>query len=259
MNHATRHRLGILLRVLLVAGCLGYAFWNVDLGGLAGALAGIDPLRVVAALLLSGVSYLLLAVRLRVLTHGRAGIASGLAATLLCLGLNNLMPARLGEVAKAVYLQRRHAMQLSEAALVVGWERFFDVNLLVLLALASAYPYLQDTLLLPLAGGLLLAWAGTWAVIRYPGPVRELIRRLPWPRVSRFLHEVHAHLDTRCVRGTLLGTALLSALLWTAHALVSMLVLLWVCQLPLAPEQALVVFIVGATGMAVPSSPGALG
>ena len=98
MNHATRHRLGILLRVLLVAGCLGYAFWNVDLGGLAGALAGIDPLRVVAALLLSGVSYLLLAVRLRVLTHGRAGIASGLAATLLCLGLNNLMPARLGEV-----------------------------------------------------------------------------------------------------------------------------------------------------------------
>jgi hypothetical protein len=250
---------GRLLRLVLVAVCLGYAFWNVDPGTLLATLAGVDPLRVLLVTLFTALGYLALAVRLRLLSHQRLPLRTGLAASLVCLGVNNLLPAKLGEVAKALYLRQRGAMPLGEAAVIVGWERFFDLNVLVLMALAGAYPYLHDTLLVPVALALVAAWGVAWGVLRFGTPVRAAIARLPWARARAFLYDVHEHLDTRMVRGILVTCALLSALVWLLYAAGSWLVLAWVFDLGLTAGQVLVVFVVAASGMAVPSSPGALG
>lgn len=250
---------GRLLRLALVVGCLGYAVWNVDPEVLFETLAGIDPLRVALVTLFTALGYLALAVRLHLLSHRRLPLRTGLAASLVCLGVNNLLPAKLGELAKALYLRQRGAMPFSEAAVIVGWERFFDLNVLVLMALAGAYPYLHDTLLLPVALLLAAGWGVAWGVIHFGAPVRAAIARLPWPRLRAFLDEVHGHLDTRMVRGTLAGTALLSVLVWLLYAAGSWLVLAWIFDLQLTAAQVLVVFVVAASGMALPSSPGALG
>jgi hypothetical protein len=250
---------GRLLRLVLVAVCLGYAFWNVDPGTLLATLAGVDPLRVVLVTLFTALGYLALAARLRLLSHQRLPLRTGLAASLVCLGVNNLLPAKLGEVAKALYLRQRGAMPLGEAAVIVGWERFFDLNVLVLMALVGAYPYLHDTLLVPVALVLVAAWGVAWGVLRFGAPVRAAIARLPWARVRAFLYDVHEHLDTRMVRGVLVASALLSALVWLLYATGSWLVLAWVFDLELTAGEVLVVFVVAASGMAVPSSPGALG
>ncbi len=250
---------GRLLRAVLVLGCLGYAMWNVDPRALLEILAGIDPWRVLLVTLFTGLGYAALAVRLHVLSHHRLPVRTGLAASLVALGVNNLLPAKLGEVAKALYLRERGAMPLGEAAVIVGWERFFDLNVLVVMALAGAYPYLHDTLLVPVALLLLAGWGVAWGVIRFGAPVRRAIGRLPWTRLRTFLHDVHTHLDTRMVHGTLLGTALLSVLVWLLYSAGFWLVLAWVFGLELTPTQVLVVFVVAASGMALPSSPGALG
>ena len=250
---------GRLLRIALVIGCLAYALWNVDPASLLETLANIDPLRVLLVTLFTGFGYVALALRLHVLSHQRLRMRTGLAASMVALGVNNLLPAKLGELAKALYLRERGAMPLSEAAVIVGWERFFDLNVLVLMALAGAYPYLHDTLLVPIALALLAGWGIAWGVIRFGTSVRRTIGRLPWPRLRSFLHDVHTHLDTRMVRGTLIGTALLSMLVWLLYASGSWLVLAWVFDLHLAPAQVLVVFVVAASGMAIPSSPGGLG
>jgi len=250
---------GRLLRTALVVACLAYAVWNVDPDALFGILADIDPLRVVLVTLFTTFGYLALAVRLHLLSHRRLPLRTGLAASLVALGVNNLLPAKLGEVAKALYLKQRGAMPLSEAAVIVGWERFFDLNVLVLMALAGAYPYLHDTLLVPVALALAAGWGVAWGLIRFGAPVRAAITRLPWPRLRTFLTDVHGHLDTRMVRGTLVGTALISMLIWLLYAAGSWLVLAWIFELALTPNQVLVVFVVAASGMALPSSPGALG
>lgn len=250
---------GRLLRAGLVIGCLVYALWNVDPASLLETLASADPLRVLLVTLFTGFGYAALAVRLRVLSHHRLRLRTGLAASMVALGVNNLLPAKLGELAKALYLRERGSMPFSEAAVIVGWERFFDLNVLVLMALAGAYPYLHDTLLVPVALALLAAWGIAWGVIRFGDPVRRAIAQLPWPRLRTFLHDVHTHLDTRMVRGTLFSTALLSVVVWLLYASGFWLVLAWVFGLELAPLEVLVVFVVAASGMAIPSSPGALG
>ena len=250
---------GRLLRTALVVGCLAFAVWNVDPDALIGILADIDPLRVVLVTLFTAFGYGALAVRLHVLSHRRLPLQTGLAASMVALGVNNLLPAKLGEVAKALYLRQRGAMPLSEAAVIVGWERFFDLNVLVLMALAGAYPYLHDTLLVPVALALAAGWGVAWGLIRFGDPVRTAIARLPWPRLRVFLNDVHSHLDTRMVRGTLVATALLSLLIWLLYAAGSWLVLTWIFELHLTTNEVLVVFVVAASGMALPSSPGALG
>ncbi|RLA33840.1 MAG: hypothetical protein DRR03_07255, partial [Gammaproteobacteria bacterium] len=89
---------GRLLRTALVVACLAYAVWNVDPDALFGILADIDPLRVVLVTLFTTFGYLALAVRLHLLSHRRLPLRTGLAASLVALGVNNLLPAKLGEV-----------------------------------------------------------------------------------------------------------------------------------------------------------------
>ncbi|MDX1592676.1 MAG: lysylphosphatidylglycerol synthase transmembrane domain-containing protein [Gammaproteobacteria bacterium] len=254
-----RRWLGRLLRILLVAVCIAYAVWNVDPTALARTLGGIDPLRVTLVTLFTGLGYIALAFRLRHLSHHRLPLGTGLAASLVALGVNNLLPAKLGEVAKALYLRERGAMPFSESVVIVGWERFFDLNVLVLMALAGASSYLDPSLLAPAVVALLVAWGMAWGVIRFATPVRSAIARLPSSRLRAFLHDVHAHLDTRMVRGTLLGTAVLSVVVWLLYAGGFWLVLAWIFELRLTTAEILVVFVVAASGMALPSSPGALG
>jgi hypothetical protein len=143
--------------------------------------------------------------------------------------------------------------------LVVGWERFFDVNMLVVIAIASAWPYLRDTLLLPLTGLLVLAWVGAWAALRFARQVRGWMGRIPLLKLRGFLLEVHAHLDARMVRGRLVTAACMTILVWFTYASTTLLMLLWVFDFGLEFHQAVVVFVVAASGMALPSSPGALG
>ena len=254
-----RRWIGRAARTALVLACLAYAFWNVDPAALLAVLRDIDPLRVLLVTLFTGFGYAALSLRLHVLSHHRLRLRTGLAASLVALGVNNLLPAKLGEVAKAVYLRQHGAMPFSEAAVMVGWERFFDLNVLVLMALAGAYPYLHDTLLVPVALALVAGWGVAWAVIRFGAPVRAAIQRLPWEKLRVFLHDAHAHLDTRMVRGTLVLTGLLSVVVWVLYAAGSWLVLTWVCGIEIDAAQVLVVFVVAASGMALPSSPGALG
>ena len=93
---AMRKILSILLRVLLVGGCLTYVLWDIDFpnaGTHPGPVQSVDaagraPVQLV-------IEYLPVAFRLRYLAGGPK-LLDCLKATLLCLGMNNIFPGQAG-------------------------------------------------------------------------------------------------------------------------------------------------------------------
>src|SRR5919205_2861972 len=104
---------GKFVGIVITLVCLGLAFYRVDYGELVAALARANYLLLVPALLLWLVGYLTRTVRWRVILAGAgAGSLFELFGVLMVgFATNNLLPARLGEVARAYLMRQRTGMR----------------------------------------------------------------------------------------------------------------------------------------------------
>lgn len=255
-----RKHLGKLVRLAVFAGCVTYAFWGMDLASLLDSMRGYAGGPLLLSLLLSLLAYLALGVRLHFLMAERPGVRVATAASLVALGVNNLVPAKLGEVAKVLYLHRHVGGSMTRLLGLVFWERFADLNAVLLLGVVTlALLGMEMALTLPL-----LLVVGVWcalAVLRgLPGVVKSVVAVLPGQPlralVAQLAESIRGGLGaTGAVRGLGAGTLAL----WFFYAASTVVVLLHVAELDIGLAAALAVFSVAALGMAVPAAPGGLG
>ena len=121
---------------------LWVAFRQVsDVGHLAEALGSANYLWLAPAVALYLLGLLVRALRWRILLLPIARIPTGPLFGILSIGflVNNVLPARLGEIARAILVGRRHGVSRSAALATVVVERIFDgVVMLLFLGVASA-------------------------------------------------------------------------------------------------------------------------
>lgn len=244
--------------VLGIAG-LVYVLWGLDFQQLWALWLGYRPRPLAWAVVVSLMSYVLLGFRLTLLSDGAITPRQGLAASLLGLGLNNVLPAKLGEVGKAVYARHASGLSLPRTLSLVFWERFFDLNALLLLALLASLMVRVHLAILPLA----MAVTGVWGIVillRYwPLGAEYLIRLTPGRYLKEFFREAHDHLQERVSLRLFVEVAVGTAGIWVLYTLQVVLILLLAADLSLTPAQAFTVFVVSAAGMALPSAPAAIG
>ena len=251
--------LGHLLRLGIGGAGLLYAFWGVDLGELAAVLGRYDPIAILGVLFLSGLLFVYIGYRLSLLAHGKFGTRAGTLGSVVCHGVNNMLPTKLGELAKAIYLSHHGNLSRAEALGVVFWERFLDLNAVLAVGLVPVALIGHEALLWPLALALLGFWTALLIFARWKQLPRRLIGLFPFERLRTFLLELHAHVDDRLAPGFLLLGAGHTALLWLLFIAQTLLTLYWVAGLEITPPQGVIVFVVTSLGMAIPSTPGALG
>lgn len=249
----------LFLRFSLGAAGLVYAFWGVDFVKLAEVASAYNWLAVAGIVAFSFGVYVYLGYRLAVLAHWRSDVRVGALATVICHGFNNILPTKLGELAKAIYMSARGELTKAEALGVVFWERFLDLNAILLLALLAMGLMERNLLALPLALGISGLWIALIVFRRWPAAPERLISWIPGERLQVFARELQSHVDTRFEGRFLLRTAGQTGIVWLLYSVQALLILLWVAALDISFSQALVVFVVSGIGMSLPSTPGALG
>lgn len=256
---------GFLVSAAALAAVLALA----DVPTLVQALRRLPPLTLTAALALLAVSIGLRALAWRLLLGGRASWSAAFWALNAGYLVNNLIPLRAGEAARALLIAPRARISFWHALSTVMVERLMDVVLLAGMLLA-AIPWVLD---LPQAhhasltlGGLAIAVLVVLALLAaFRAPLGRTLETRLTPRVGR---------RTR----RLLGWAqhFLDGLETLAHplqflALLGLMTLSWLVQVVayglalqvLVPQANLwwAAFVLGSVGMgvAVPSAPGGLG
>ena len=182
---------------------------------------------------------------------------------------NSVLPARAGEVARVVYLNRRAAASHAQSAATVVLERSYDVLTLLLLFFV-ALPWLPEVswvqaagvLGIAVAAGLLVAGA---AALRWRGrPVRALMRPfvrrglVSRERVDESVELLKHGLAGITRPGTAAGVALWTTASWIALSLSNWLLMLGF-DLGLSPVAGLLVSVAVGVAMVLPASPAALG
>ena len=268
-------RRGKLLGILITLVCLGVAFYRVDISQLYGALAAANYALVLPAALCTLAGYVLRTVRWRAILAEAAPAPFMTLFGVLMIGFatNNLLPARLGEFARAYLLRRRSGVRKTFLLASIFLERVFDG--LVLVAILAGLSLFLD---LPgwgrevelVAGGFFLTVALAVVMLLTQ---RELVERLLGVALRPFPDRLAAWTSgafgafllglSTMRRPAVLGrTAALSVAVWSLEWS-SYYVLSGAFQLGLSEGQraiaCVLMLVVINLGIMLPSSPGYVG
>jgi hypothetical protein len=254
-----RKFLSLTARAALALGCLTYAVWGVDFSRLLAVAASFPGWTMALYAALALASTMLPGLRLRFLVGGHISGLTGLRACLLGLALNNILPARLGEMAKALYLRREASLSLGRSMEAVFWERFFDLNALLVLGAGVAALLGQGMVLYPLlvlVGG---AWCFLLLLYWRPGAAHALLRLVPGQSLRLFAAEMLGLLQSNLRTAFLIRLALWTMACWTGYITVYAFGLTVMAGLAFDPALILTVFAVITLGFALPGAPGGMG
>ncbi len=208
------------LLILLQLGCallfLLWAFREVDWEDLKRTLPAVSVTAGIVILLFRLLVYTLLGLRLHVLSGGGIPALLGVASGILCIGCNNILPARLGELCKIGYLCGKTSFTAPVLLGAVAVERGMDVFCLLGLTLFFGVSMLPVHPFF-LGGAIgMLALAG-WIVFRKTNLVRACCRVI----LPRFLQhraeEMFAFLESIGRKRILSRAAALSIGIWSCN------------------------------------------
>ncbi len=251
------------------------ALYRLDLREVGSALLEADYLFVAPALLATFCGYLLRAARWRVILLPSKEVSAGRLFPLLIIGfaVNNLLPARIGEFARAYLLGEKEGISKSLSFATVVVERVLDglTLILILLLVSTRFPLprwgweMEILALFFFLGALAFLFL---LLYRKPQALR-ITRLLTGPlfsslsdRVAQAASSFVSGAEALRHRRSVPSLAFLSLLVWSCEA-TSYLFLTWAFPIYLSPltrvVAALFVMVVANLGILVPSSPGYIG
>lgn len=260
----------LALTLLLAAGLLFLAFRGVNWRDLVGTVQQARLEYLALAVGMGSASYLVRGLRWRILICAEKFVAPATVFWAMMVGYlgNSFLPARAGEVIRAVMLGRSARLSKSFVLATALTERLLDVIALVLIGLAAIFSLegLPDWLLSAVKVMGALGLAGLFVVLAAPR-LENLLRRsliwLPLPatlrvRLVNFMEQFLLGMRALQHPGRALGFAGLTAAIWLVDALGAM-VIAQSLNLSLALPQALLLLAAMGLVSAVPSTPGYVG
>ena len=228
-----------LVSLAVSAAILALIYWKIDLVALVDAFGRTVPVTLAAAIAMVVPITLLTAWRLVLLTpgSGRMGFGQANRLILAASALNMVLPSKMGDLAKSVFMARSGALSGTLALSLVVFEKATDM--LALLAWCvfglALYPH-KDWFFMVMAAvvgaglvfGLLMLGSLAFADLFFATGGRVLPSRFneKWERLRRSWREMHGFFWQR--RAFCLGIMGFSVFLWFLH-----LVQIWLFALAL--------------------------
>lgn len=248
-----------LLQLLILGGCFAYLAYGVDLKELATAFSGYSSWAIVGVFAITLPNYLLFGLRLNRLTGGGISLFTGTKGFLLGCAFNNILPARLGEVSKAVYFKQMTSLNLPQSMGIIFLERFLDINLLALLTLCAALVFGLGMIGLPLLALVALCWVGLFIVIHRMKAGPPELGFIIWPKVRDFIRSLLVSIEQAIRERPIMVPLAFTACIWLINFAYVAAIALWLGDLNLTWGQTFALFATVFIGISIPGTPGGLG
>lgn len=248
-----------MLQLGVSLACVWYAFSGIDFSLLWATMRHYSPVYMAGVFLISITSYALLGLRLSRLWHIPLPYFSCVEASVLCLGVNNVLPAKAGEIAKGEWLSRHHGLPFTAAISIVLWERFFDVNLLLMLGIWAAWVLNIDAGLLGGGAIVLGAWSLLFFAKKFPNVFPRIVAKTRSDKLTKFVSALQNDALSGMTVKSMLWLSFSTVLVWSSYALSAIFAFKYIAGLDLTITQAICIFAISSLGMLLPSTPGAIG
>ena len=175
------------------------------------------------------------------------------------LAVNNVLPAKAGEIAKAVWMGRCNGLPFQKTLGIVFMERFFDVNVLALLSLWFLWFIGERKVVLVFVTCLVLGWSVLMLFRVRPAAAKRFTEFFGRGRLRDFVAQLLSGILGNMSPRRLAWLTVTSLVVWCFYGLQMGLGINRVAGLGLDGGVVLSVFAISGLSMLLPSSPGAIG
>ena len=247
------------LKYGISAACLFYVFRDVPLADLSTALKLYPIPPIFATIAVSFAAYSVMGLRLSYMADPPLSFRSTFCGTLVGLAVNNVLPAKAGEIAKAMWIGLGNGVSSQKTIGIVFMERFFDVNVLALLSFWFLWTLGERGIVAVFVTCLALGWC-VLAIFRKNQVLAErFVGLFGKGRMGVFVSQALSGVLDNMSPGRLAWLSITSLTSWSLYTAQMFLCLNVVAGLGLGWDGVLSVFAVSGLSMLLPSSPGAIG
>jgi glycosyltransferase 2 family protein len=165
--------------------CLWLALRQISFSEIQGSLVNLDYRWIFLAIFFYCINVSVRVIRWRILLRSTINLSYPQVFAALVVGymVNNLLPARLGELYRADYMKRKHSITRSTALGSIVVERLLDGLAVVCIfnigLAATAIPDENSNILLPIAVISTIVFALLFFLVRYFSLVRPMLSKVP--------------------------------------------------------------------------------
>lgn len=261
MPKSTRFALALVIGSLISGAFVFLMLRGLDLGEVFVSLAHARPLGIVLAIVAYLASFVFRNLRWSIILGGRPtqGFWELFRILIVGWGVNNILPLRLGEVARASLLNMRRQLPFSYCLSTILVERLLDGFTLLLLGVAVLLLVPEMSSLAQVGTIALIIVLGVLAVAYSALRWRTFISAIPLPkRIAAVVQGIVSGLEILLNARGLLKVILFSIPVWLAEGL-SFGLVAWSLNLDIPYLYILASLVMANLGILIPSAPGYVG
>jgi len=246
-----------IVKFTITVSALIYISYDLNFKELYNSFLEFNMFGIFLTLIINMFSFILVAYRWRFLSKNICSLKASIESTFICLGVNNITPAKLGEVAKGFYLKQFYGYFIAKSFALMIIERVFDVIILISLLIFISY-YIEVSNIFLLTLFIVFSLLLLTLFLLKPKLFLKFTLKYSPKIVKNFLVNVIKTI-ARVEFKEWLVISLYTILLWSIYYLATFIFTKIASNFELDYFQILVVFIFSSIGMALPSTPGGIG
>lgn len=247
-----------IVKFSLIFGVLYYLFKDIEISNIIKALENYSIYWSIIVMFSVVVSDLFLSLRWRFLTKNKISLIGSFEAIGISAFLNFILPAKTGEISKILYLKKFYNFKATKATAVLLMERVFDVLLLAVMTMLTAFYLMKIDNALEYSIEIILIIVVALFLLKFKG-IKKIIGFLPNQKLRLFAFRTFKHIFQINKKEDLIGNFIYSLFVWLSYFITVYIFLDFVAGFNLDLKEVFIVFVVSSIAMSIPLLPGGVG
>jgi len=247
-----------IFKIAIVVGVLYFLFMDIDLDKVIVSILEISWVGLLFTIISLILGDIFFSLRWRMLLFGRCSLLASFESVMISSFFNFILPAKLGEVSKVLYLKKIYNIAISDTTAITIIEKFFDLFWISVLALVASLYIFDDSIMgmsaLGFIGGIILV-----GFLVKSNKLITVLNKIPFKFLRIYSKKV-IYISKRRLRSKIIfQTFVITGIIWLFYFFSNYLFFNYAFSFALSISQVSMVVIVSIIAMSIPLTPGGIG
>ncbi len=249
-----------LLRTTIVAFIFYYIFRGVDFIKIWKYTTSYNMLGIIITFFIVFLGDILVAYRLHYLCLKKCSYKTSMEASMLSLVANNFIPAKIGEISKIFYLNKKENIKKNRGLSILIFEKFGDIIALCILLISSSFVYLSNKkyYLISIAM-LLLCIVFIIFLKKYNVLLKKFTKKIKNKKIKVYFYLFIKELSFNLYNISFLKLIFISLALWLLYVLTNIIFFRYAVFLDIDILKIFTISMIAFAAISLPLTPGGIG
>ena len=247
-----------MLKFMLVVFFFWYILVDIDLNKLINVASNYSYFGIFLTVMIIILSDIIYSYRWVYISNNKCRFIPAFESTILSTILNLILPAKLGEVSRIIYLKKMYNFKIHNSISLLIIEKFFELGLLAIVSILATMLIINNDYVSYIGYGLLCAGI-VFLILLKSRFLFLMIQYIPMKFLRVYTGKIFKFINKSFTYSKLFNIFPITVLIWFTYYLTEYVFFIYVANFDLSIYEVFVVFVISIIAFSVPLTPGAVG